>query len=598
MDDSTRKTWLELVDHFQNMPDAFTDWCFSPFEDGHMGGVTREAYSAMVWPSTFINMHTIRARLKKSTYPNSTAVFDDFRRVFGNGIRFNHNPAHVESGGRAQSFRNIIFACAEEFFKRLPLIGGGVLTSALAREGTSATPFWSAFPGAGQMLRALDQFYGARYAETYTLYFRDGVYYPEERVTERGDTVVVYEDPEDYLTYVPAPIFLADIFERLLVGVFNAPTASNPARIMSSWYPGADAVVADVRRTIDNALSYYDNEEVIKERVQTTGEAWEDFWAQVKPVVDAAAASEARAAALQKDIALILSSSQQKPARSSASGGGAGSGSGGGARKRQQTDRRLATGEALAFGPDAREFSESAAGAGAGATSAVVAPMQAPPPQPAAAAPPKLKLSFAGRAGGRAGGVASGAATGTASSRGDVSSRPGDLDLSELETSGVAERAGASVLPSVGASSRVSDGACDAGTGLALGAGSALGRSASSFDLSATRGATKLAGSASAMSLSGLGRTGANAAPAHRARCAKVLASLRRFKRNVPALKQVLLSAPFEQRVTERTWEDHSSLRARHTITYHSLARCPFLLFTVCSGLRGEDRAADLSRRH
>lgn len=185
-------------------------------------------------------------------------MFDDFRRVLGNGIRFNHDPTAgvTEAGG--QSYRGAVFACAEEFFLRLPLAGGGALAAALAREGTAVTPFWTAFAGAGATLRALEEFHGAHYAETFPIYYRDGVYHAEDG----------FADPDDYMSFVRAPIFLADVFERLLVGVFNAPTAAQPARMMSAWYADTDAVGADVQRAIENAMAYFDGDEEVKERLE------------------------------------------------------------------------------------------------------------------------------------------------------------------------------------------------------------------------------------------------------------------------------------------------------------------------------------------
>jgi hypothetical protein len=251
MDETCRKAWRELIDYFHSLPDEVSNWCFAPCTEAYVGSVA--AYNAVVWPSAFVNLHMVRARLKGAYYASNAAVLDDWRRLLGNAIRFNHDPraGAVEAGdaaaggggGAAPSFRATVFACVREFWTRLPLAGDGCLARALAREGgggAAATPFWAAFAGAAPALAALEDFHARHHALTLPVYFRDGVYHAEDG----------FREPDDYLDFVPAPVFLGDVFERLLVGVFRAPARGAEDRMVSAWYGSVAEVAADVQREL------------------------------------------------------------------------------------------------------------------------------------------------------------------------------------------------------------------------------------------------------------------------------------------------------------------------------------------------------------
>ena len=260
------------------MDESISSWCFAPCEEQYIPDTN--FYKHVVLPITFLNFNDVRNRINK--YDSCRSALLDVQRLFGNAIRFNWDPRPGVEGGR--SFRSIVLMCLQEFYSN---IAGGkrVLAEALKEEGMPFVPCWAAFPGALTTFQVLEEFHTKHSSDTFTLYYRDGLYYPQDN----------YDDPTDYLDYVPAPVFLSDIFERLLVGMFRAPIPDDKERMCLGWYSSPQEVADDFARMLANADTYYGEDADVTARVARVRAAWNAHWAANAARLTTAVAAETAA---------------------------------------------------------------------------------------------------------------------------------------------------------------------------------------------------------------------------------------------------------------------------------------------------------------
>ena len=310
VDDACKRSWRDLIATFHSMDNELTLWMFTQEEDKFYPLGVRH-FAALRRPFEFLSLHVIDKRLMRGVYADNRSVLRDFMVLFSTGIRYNFLPGRPE--------RTRVVACAEQFFRLLER-SHGLLVAALAREGGVVVPFWRAFPGAVAALTLLEDFHRAHAEDTYPLYLRDGMYDEEEG----------WEDPADYLDYVAAPVYLSDVFERLLAGVARAPVAGAPARVTWRWYASYEEVREDVLRTFDNARVYYAEDEEVCARLDRLGAAWDAHWGAWAPRLAAAAAGDAAEEEKKGAVAAMLRAiGAPLPAALAMSMGGGGGGGGG-----------------------------------------------------------------------------------------------------------------------------------------------------------------------------------------------------------------------------------------------------------------------------